>query len=161
MRRVTSDEGLLEELVEEGHDFFTGVPDSGLKRFLADVWELPPEQHVPATWEAEAVGIAAGASLAGRRPVVYLQNAGLGRAVHAEAGPEHAVLYMQGSMGLAPAIGLGMALATDRPVVVINGDASLLMALGSTHTIRDRAPATFFHYVLDNGCNESVGGQPS
>lgn len=82
MRRVTSDSGLLEELVEEGHDFFTGVPDSGLKRFLADVWELPPEQHVPATWEAEAVGIAAGAALAGRKPVVYLQNAGLGHAVN-------------------------------------------------------------------------------
>jgi phosphonopyruvate decarboxylase len=82
MKRVTSDEGLLEELVADGHDFFTGVPDSGLKRFLADVWELPPEQHVPATWEAEAVGIAAGASLAGRKPVVYLQNAGLGHAVN-------------------------------------------------------------------------------
>jgi phosphonopyruvate decarboxylase len=82
MKRVTSDSGLLEELVEEGHDFFTGVPDSGLKVFLADVWELPPEQHVPATWEAEAVGIAAGAALAGRKPVVYLQNAGLGHAVN-------------------------------------------------------------------------------
>jgi phosphonopyruvate decarboxylase len=82
MKRVTSDSGLLDELVEEGHDFFTGVPDSGLKRFLADVSELPPEQHVPATWEAEAVGIAAGAALAGREPVVYLQNAGLGHAVN-------------------------------------------------------------------------------
>ena len=60
MRRATSDEGLLESLLGEGYDFFTGVPDSGLKRFIADVWELPPEQHVPATWEAEAVGIAAG-----------------------------------------------------------------------------------------------------
>ncbi len=83
------------------------------------------------------------------------------RAVHEIASPEHHVLYMQGSMGLAPALGLGIALNSRRPVVVINGDASLLMALGSTHTIRDRAPATFFHYVLDNGCHESVGGQPS
>jgi len=82
MRRVSSDEGLLDQLLADGHDFFTGVPDSGLKRFLADVWELPPDQHVPATWEAEAVGIAAGAALAGRKPVVYLQNAGLGHAVN-------------------------------------------------------------------------------
>jgi phosphonopyruvate decarboxylase len=82
MKRVTSDEGLLEELVAEGHDFFTGVPDSGLKRFLADVSQLPADQHVPATWEAEAVGIAAGAALGGRKPVVYLQNAGLGHAVN-------------------------------------------------------------------------------
>ena len=82
MRRVTSDEGLLERLIGEGYDFFTGVPDSGLKRFIADVSALPAEMHVPATWEAEAVGIAAGAYLAGRRPCVYLQNAGLGHAVN-------------------------------------------------------------------------------
>ncbi len=82
MRRVTSDSGLLDELVAEGHDFFTGVPDSGLRRFLEDVYALPPEQHVGATWEAEAVGIAAGAYLAGRKPCVYLQNAGLGHAVN-------------------------------------------------------------------------------
>jgi phosphonopyruvate decarboxylase len=83
------------------------------------------------------------------------------RAVAEVAGDEYDVFYMQGSMGLAPAIGLGIALHTERPVVVVNGDASLLMALGSTHTIRDHAPPTFFHYVLDNGCHESVGGQPS
>ncbi len=93
---------------------------------------------------------------------VYVASTGyVSRAVHAVAGPGYAVLYMQGSMGLAPAIGLGIALSTERPVVVINGDASLLMALGTTHTIRDHAPAAFFHYVLDNGCHESVGGQPS
>ena len=92
---------------------------------------------------------------------VYVASTGyLGRATAAIAGSAYDVLYMQGSMGLAPAIGLGIALHTPRPVVVLNGDASLLMALGSTHTIRDRAPATFFHYVLDNGSHESVGGQP-
>jgi len=72
----------LEGLLEEGYDFFTGVPDSGLKRFISDVYELPPGQHVPATWEAEAVGIAAGAYLAGRKPCVYLQNAGLGHTIN-------------------------------------------------------------------------------
>jgi phosphonopyruvate decarboxylase len=92
---------------------------------------------------------------------VYVASTGyVSRAVCEIAGPEHEVFYMQGSMGLAPAIGLGMALNTRRPVVVINGDGSLLMALGATHTIRDRAPSTFFHYVLDNGSHESVGGQP-
>ena len=91
----------------------------------------------------------------------YVASTGyVSRAVCAIAGPEHHVFYMQGSMGLAPAIGLGIALNSERPVVVINGDASLLMSMGTTHTIRDRAPDTFFHYVLDNGCHESVGGQP-
>jgi phosphonopyruvate decarboxylase len=81
-RHVTSDSGLLGQLREEGYDFFTGVPDSGLKTFIADLDSLPPGMHVPATWEAEAVGIAAGASLAGRQACVYLQNAGLGHAVN-------------------------------------------------------------------------------
>ena len=95
------------------------------------------------------------------RDAVYVASTGyVSRAVAEVAGSDHDVFYMQGSMGLAPAIGLGIALHTTRPVVVINGDASLLMALGSTHTIRDRAPEAFFHYVLDNGCHESVGAQP-
>ncbi len=95
------------------------------------------------------------------REAIYVASTGyVSRAVHELAGDEYRVLYMQGSMGLAPAIGLGLALGTSRPVVVVNGDASLLMALGSTHTVRDYARSNFFHYVLDNGVHESVGGQP-
>jgi phosphonopyruvate decarboxylase len=93
---------------------------------------------------------------------IYVASTGFtGRAVFAEAGNDYCVFYMQGSMGLAPAIGLGMALRSQRDIVVISGDASLLMSLGVTHTLRDYAPTHFFCYVLDNGCHESVGGQPS
>ena len=95
------------------------------------------------------------------RQSVYVASTGfVSRAVFAEAGDDYDVFYMQGSMGLAPAIGLGMALNASRDIVVINGDGSLLMSLGSTHTLRDRGPSNLFHYVLDNGCHESVGGQP-
>jgi phosphonopyruvate decarboxylase len=95
------------------------------------------------------------------RAAIYVASTGyVSRAVFAEAGDDHEVFYMQGSMGLAPAIGLGMALNSPRDVVVINGDGSLLMSLGTTHTLRERAPANLYHYVLDNGCHESVGGQP-
>jgi sulfopyruvate decarboxylase TPP-binding subunit len=83
MRSVTSDDGLLSALREEGYDFFTGVPDSALKAFIADAAQLPGEAHVTATWEAEAVAIGAGAYLAGKKPCVYMQNAGLGYAVNA------------------------------------------------------------------------------
>lgn len=95
------------------------------------------------------------------RDAVYVASTGfVSRAVYAEAGDDFDVFYMQGSMGLAPAIGLGMALRSERDVVVINGDGSLLMSLGTTHTIREQARPNLFHYVLDNGCHESVGGQP-
>ena len=82
MKRVTSDEGLLDALLAEGHTFFTGVPDSTLKKFIAEVENLPATKHVTATWEAEAVAIAAGVYLAGGRPCVYMQNAGLGHAIN-------------------------------------------------------------------------------
>jgi phosphonopyruvate decarboxylase len=82
MRRDTSDSGLLAGLLDEGYDFFTGVPDSSLKKFIADLQELPDDRHVRATWEGEAIGIAAGAYLAGKKPCVYLQNAGLGHTVN-------------------------------------------------------------------------------
>lgn len=81
-RIVTSDVGLVAELLDRGYDFFSGVPDSGLKSFIADVYALPARQHVPATIESEAVALAAGAYLAGRKPCVYLQNAGLGHTIN-------------------------------------------------------------------------------
>ena len=58
------------------------MPDSGLRTFIDDLGSLDHGMHVPATWEAEAVGIATGAFLAGRKPCVYLQNAGLGHVVN-------------------------------------------------------------------------------
>ena len=64
---------------------------------------------------------------------------------------------MQGSMGIAPCIGLGIALNTRKNVVILSGDGALLMHLGITHTIRDYNLPNLFIYVLDNGCHESVG----
>jgi phosphonopyruvate decarboxylase len=82
MKRVTSDSGLLEALTADGYDFFTGVPDSGLRSFIDDLADLPDDRHVIATSEGEAVGIAAGQYLGGGRPCVYMQNAGLGNAIN-------------------------------------------------------------------------------
>ena len=82
MKRATSDDGLVDQLVAEGYDFFTGVPDSALKTFISDLDALPPSAHVTSTWEAEAVGVAIGVFLAGGKPCVYMQNAGLGHAIN-------------------------------------------------------------------------------
>ena len=72
----------------------------------------------------------------------------------------YTAFYMQGSMGMAPAIGLGIAMCRkDIDVVVVNGDGALLMSMGTTHTISEYHPQNLFYYVLDNGCYESVGGQ--
>lgn len=68
-------------------------------------------------------------------------------------------IYAPGSMGLASSIGLGLAMAQPtKRVVVIDGDASLLMNLGSAVTIGNKQPTNLLHIVLDNGayasCNE-------
>lgn len=68
--------------------------------------------------------------------------------------------YMLGSMGLASAIGLGVALAKpDGKVVVLSGDGNVLMSLGSLTTIGKVSPRNLVHVVLDNECHESTGEQ--
>ena len=90
---------------------------------------------------------------------LYITNTGyISRAVYDIYPDMPNILYMQGSMGLAPCIGLGIALNTNKDVVVLSGDAALLMHLGITHTIRDYDLKNLHIYILDNGCHESVGG---
>ena len=69
--------------------------------------------------------------------------------------------YMMGSMGHAPALGLGIAAATDRRVIVLDGDGSMLMRLSGLAFVGARAPGNLLHIVLDNGIHESTGGQMS
>ena len=89
---------------------------------------------------------------------IYVTNTGyISRAVYNEYPDNKNIFYMQGSMGLAPCIGLGMAINTDKNIVVLSGDGALLMHMGITHTIRDQNLDNLYVYVLDNGCHESVG----
>lgn len=68
-------------------------------------------------------------------------------------------IYTHGSMGLASSIGLGLAMACPtKRVVVIDGDASLLMNLGSIVTVGNKQSTNLLHIVIDNSaygsCNE-------
>jgi phosphonopyruvate decarboxylase len=70
--------------------------------------------------------------------------------------------YMIGSMGMASAIGLGLALA--RPAVacmVFDGDGNLLMSLGTLAMVGSLGPRNFVHLVFDNEVYGSTGGQRS
>jgi len=71
--------------------------------------------------------------------------------------PQH--LYQVGSMGCATGMGLGVALNTQRPIVVLDGDGAALMKLGSLATVGAYAPANLIHILLDNGVHDSTGGQ--
>ncbi len=70
--------------------------------------------------------------------------------------------YMIGSMGLNPAIGLGLAITRkDQQVVILDGDGSALMNLGILASIGELKPDNLIHFVLDNQTYASTGGQRS
>jgi sulfopyruvate decarboxylase subunit beta len=70
--------------------------------------------------------------------------------------------YLEHAMGLASSMGLGIALAQpDRKVVVIDGDGSVLMNLGTFTTMARYAPPNLTHLVFDNESLLSVGGFPT
>jgi phosphonopyruvate decarboxylase len=66
-----------------------------------------------------------------------------------------------GAMGQASSHALGLALGRpDRQVLVLDGDGSLLMNLGTLVTIATAAPANLLHFVCENGCYEANGSHP-
>lgn len=65
-----------EKLKGQGFNFFTGVPCSFLGDLIACI--EAHEDYLPAIREDSAMGVAAGAWLGGKRPVVLMQNSGLG-----------------------------------------------------------------------------------
>ena len=76
------------------------------------------------------------------------------------AGDRRANFYTWGSMGLASSIGLGLAMAQpDRRVIVLDGDGSLLMNLGSLATIGWIRPKNLVLVVWDNAVYGTTGGQ--
>jgi sulfopyruvate decarboxylase subunit beta len=94
--------------------------------------------------------------------LVVAANGSLSREAWAAAPGRGSTFTMIGSMGLAGAIGLGLAMAVPhRRVVVIDGDGNLLMGLGCLPMVAERAPERFLHLVLDNQAYASTGGQRS
>lgn len=70
-------------------------------------------------------------------------------------------LLFSGAMGKASSLGLGLALAQPgRKVIVLDGDGSLLMNLGSLITIANMAPANLIHFLFINQVYRTTGGQP-
>jgi sulfopyruvate decarboxylase subunit beta len=76
-----------------------------------------------------------------------------------DLGHRENFFYLQHAMGLASSIGLGIALhRPEERVVVLDGDGSVLMNLGTFATIARYAPTNLVHVVFDNGSLLSTGG---
>ena len=73
----------VEALKARGFDFFCGVADSTVASLIEDLSRDPQAGYVPAVREEQAVGLAAGAYLAGKWPCVLMQNSGIGYSLNA------------------------------------------------------------------------------
>lgn len=98
---------------------------------------------------------------------IYLGTTGRAtREVH-EQLKEHGVsagheFQNVGSMGHVSSVGLGLAIACpEKKIVVFDGDAATIMHMGALATNSRYKAGNMIHVVLNNGVNESVGGQPS
>src|SRR5881227_311650 len=70
--------------------------------------------------------------------------------------------YLEHAMGLASSMGLGIALSMpEHRVIVLDGDGSLLMNLGTLSTMARYKPGNLLHIVFDNESLLSVGGFPT
>src|SRR4051812_24593228 len=77
-------------------------------------------------------------------------------------GHKHNFFYLEHAMGLASSMGLGIALTIPQhKVIVIDGDGSVLMNLGTYSTMARYKPGNLLHITFDNESLLSVGGFPT
>jgi len=76
-----------------------------------------------------------------------------------DLGHKENFFYLQHAMGLASSIGLGLAMHLPRErIVVLDGDGSVLMNLGTLATMARYRPRNLVHIIFDNGSLLSTGG---
>ncbi len=77
-----------------------------------------------------------------------------------QIAPDDLSVTCVGFMGGASSLGLGIALAQpERRVIVLDGDGSLLMQLGSLATVAGVSPRNFTHLLFKNGVYHTSGSQ--
>jgi sulfopyruvate decarboxylase subunit alpha len=78
-----SSKTFIDRLMQENFNFFTGVPCSLLSGLISCLEEVEEARYIPSVREDSAVGLCAGAYLAGSQPVLLMQNSGLGYCLNA------------------------------------------------------------------------------
>jgi thiamine pyrophosphate-dependent acetolactate synthase large subunit-like protein len=65
------------------------------------------------------------------------------------------------AMGGHASFALGLALAQpNEKIVLFDSEGDVLMNLGALVTIADKCPKNLYHFLLDNECYATTGGQP-
>jgi phosphonopyruvate decarboxylase len=145
----------------------TGTEPAARRDSRADLVSVPVPPSGPAVREDELRpsmsrrdALAVALKQLGPEPVIHANGYVCRESCAVADRPQN--FYMLGSMGLASAIGLGLALVQpDRATIVFDGDGNLLMNLGILATVGSLRPARFVHVVFDNEVYGSTGNQPS
>ncbi|HXO19136.1 MAG TPA: thiamine pyrophosphate-dependent enzyme [Thermoanaerobaculia bacterium] len=89
---------------------------------------------------------------------IVVTNMGAAPAELFSLGHQPGFFYLEHAMGLASSLGLGIALARpELQVVVVDGDGSVLMNLGTFTTLARYRPPNLVHLIFDNEVLLSVG----
>lgn len=81
--------------------------------------------------------------------------------VHISGQPDLDLPMGDPAMGGHAAFAFGLALAQpERKVVLFDSEGDLQMGLGILLTVAELKPANFYHFLLDNECYATTGGQP-
>lgn len=72
---------------------------------------------------------------------------------------QNEIIPIKGAMGCVMGVGLGYALSSERKVIVIIGEGSFLMKMGSISTILSEKPKNLQIIILNNDSYQSCGGQ--
>jgi phosphonopyruvate decarboxylase len=149
-----------DKLINEGKSFFFIVKkDTFSKVELKHKPDVSPAATPEAELYQKTEMLRAVKEGAGDKSL-YLATTGFtGRELY-ELGDDPNNLYMVGSLGCISSLGLGLSLARpDKSVVVLDGDGSLLMRMGSLAVNTFYKRQALFHVLFDNRCHESTGGQ--
>jgi len=128
-------EGLYLKLKKSGYNFFSGVPDSALK-LLQDAIAKSEFENIIATNEGQALTIAFGAELAGKKTCVYLQNSGLGNLIN----PLTSLCI---PTGVTPLLVIGHRHTLEQHKIMGEVDEELLKLVG------------YENYIIVNGDNNA------
>jgi phosphonopyruvate decarboxylase len=76
-----------------------------------------------------------------------------------ETGGDHSLDFLNvGGMGYVSSLALGFSIRSRKRAVILDGDGSVLMHMGTLATIGHYAPPRILHFTLDNNAHDSVGG---
>src|SRR2546423_1734103 len=153
----------------------SALPETWLVHLIRLADDDPDVILVRLAKEEEGVGISAGAPLAGGKSAMLMQNHGFLASINRIVSLAHLykipllmLISYRGEFGerdpwqtQGGGVTEPLLHSLGMPVVVLDGDGSLLMNLGSLTPMARYRPRNLLHIVFDNASLLSVGGFPT